>query len=134
VKGSCLCGRVAVDVPGRPEYLNACNCTACTKLGALWGYFSATSVQVKGETRAFVRTDAPPSYVRFHFCDGCGTTTHWSPLAGDAGDRMGVNMRLFDPEDLAGVEVRYTNRRDDYEGERRYYRQPTIFGEAGVLA
>ena len=44
MKGTCPCGGVTVTVPGRPEYLNSCNCTLCWRLGGLWGYFDPAKV------------------------------------------------------------------------------------------
>ena len=128
MNGSCHCGRVTIGVPGTPDYLNACNCTLCTKMSGLWGYFPRSRVAIAGDTRAYVRDDID-AYLATHFCEHCGTTTHWSPLAEDAPDRMGVNMRLFDPASLTGVEVRYCDMRNDYDGPRRFYREPTRYGE-----
>jgi hypothetical protein len=46
---------------------------------------------------------------------------------------MGVNMRLFDRAELAGIEVRYGDRLNHDAGKKRfYYREPTVFGDAGV--
>ena len=59
----------------------------------------------------------------------------WSPLAADAPDRMGVNMRLFDPAELKGIEVRYGDRRNHAKVEpRRYYRDPETFDGLGAQA
>ena len=135
MNGSCHCGRVTIRVPGRPDYLNACNCTLCTKMGGLWGYFPRSQVAIVGETRSYVRADESEPYLGTHFCGHCGATTHWAPLADDAADRMGVNMRLFEPEELAGIEVRYGDRRSqDAVEPRRYYREPTLFDGLGAAA
>lgn len=103
--GSCHCGAVRVTVPRRPEYINDCNCTLCTKHGATWIYFKPAEVGIKGETASYIRADAPEPCLATHWCQACGCTTHWSPLLAEL-DRMGVNAGLFDPEMLAGVEVR----------------------------
>ena len=131
--GACHCGRVRLSVPGRPEYLNICNCTLCTKLGGMWGYFPRSKVTVDGETGAYVRADEAEPYLSSHFCKGCGSTTHWSPLAADAPDRMGVNMRLFDQVELAGIEVRYPDGRRGWEDGLQFYCQPTRFDGAGAV-
>jgi hypothetical protein len=41
----------------------------------------------------------------FHRCQTCGCATHWSAVD-PAYDRMGVNMRLADPEVLAKARIR----------------------------
>ena len=129
--GSCHCGRVSVSVPAKPDYLNVCNCTLCTRIGGLWAYYPRTQVETRGETLSYIRADESDPYLATHFCGVCSTTTHWAPLAADAPDRMGVNMRLFDPAELAGIEVRYGDRRNHDTGQH-YYRDPTIFDGIGA--
>jgi len=109
VKGTCLCGRVTVTVPGRPEYMNSCDCKACFKLGNLTGYFPPDQVKIEGETQRFVRSDIEP-WIAFVFCPNCSAQIGWislKPL-----DRMGVSMRLFDAAELVGVPIRFPNGRD----------------------
>ena len=31
MKGRCACGRVTLELPGRPDYINICNCDFCRK-------------------------------------------------------------------------------------------------------
>lgn len=132
MNGSCLCGRVTIGVPGRPDYLNACNCALCWKLGTLWGYFPRDEVTISGETDAYRREDIATNYITADFCPHCGATTNWTPLDPE-GMRIGVNMRLFDPAALIGVEVRYEDGRHDEDGEeQRHYRAPAAFDGAGV--
>jgi hypothetical protein len=133
MKGVCLCGRVTIDVPGRPEYLNDCNCAFCVKLGAMWGYYPAGAVTFGGTTTSYVREDVTEPKLRAHFCGTCGATTSWSPIKDDMPDRMAVNMRLFDLADLMGVELRFGNRRDHPTGEH-YYRAATTFDGMGAGA
>jgi len=41
---------------------------------------------------------------------------------------------MFDRAELAGIEVRYGDRLHHDAGEQRhYYREPTVFGETGVV-
>ena len=116
MKGQCPCGGVTVTVPARPEYLNSCNCTLCFRLGGLWGYYAPDEVTVEGETKAFLRTDIE-QVLATNFCPTCSATVSWTSL--EPYDKMGVNMRLFDPEDLLGIPIRFPNNRDDTgEGDR----------------
>jgi hypothetical protein len=109
VKGQCLCGGVTVTVPGKPEYVNSCNCTACFKLGSLTGYFPPDEVTIEGERQSFVRSDIEP-WIAFVFCPTCSANLGWTSLK--PLDRMGVSMRLFDPAELVGVPIRFPNGRD----------------------
>ena len=113
---SCLCGRVHVSISRRPDFLNECNCTLCTTHGGRWGYYRAAEVRISGVTTGYRRSDLDEVCLELNFCPHCGTTTHWTPtdafIAGNDGyDRMGVNMRLFDPAALSGIELRFPNGR-----------------------
>jgi hypothetical protein len=133
MKGSCLCGRVTVQVPDRPEYLNLCNCSFCVKLGAMWGYYPGSRVEFTGPIASYVREDVPEPSIQAQFCGTCGATTSWSPVPEGRTDRMAVNMRLFDQAALAGVELRFGNRRDYPAVEpRHYYRDATTFDGLGA--
>lgn len=123
--GSCLCGAVSVTIEARPEFINDCNCSLCRKSGAAWGYFPAASVTTTGDTVPFVRTDKPvPGAVAVHSCASCAATTHFVLTEAfkaqhEGADVVGVNMRLFEPDALAGVELRFPNGRE-WSGDGPY--------------
>ena len=131
---SCHCGLVRLTVEQRPDYINACNCTLCCKTGARWGYFPPSLVAVHGPTATYRRTDKADPVAQIHFCGACGTTTHFTltaeAVARFGQDLTGVNMRLADERDLAGIELRYP---DGYawsgEGEFGYVREARIIGQ-----
>ncbi|MEO6153017.1 MAG: GFA family protein [Croceibacterium sp.] len=109
--GACPCGGVTVAVLRKPEYLNSCDCTLCFRLGGLWGYFDPAEVSVSGETKAFTRSDVEV-WLRTNFCPTCGAVASWTAARELEPPRMGVNMRLFEPDDLVGIPVRFPNGRD----------------------
>lgn len=112
--GHCHCGAVRVTIPAAPDYINDCNCSLCVTRGAIWGYFHPAEVSVAGATHRYVRADLPKPALATHWCAACGTTTHWAAF--DPGyERMGVNMRLFDPAAYAAVEIRAIDGRN-WEG------------------
>jgi len=99
----------------------------------MWAYYPKSAVEIGGETTRYVRADMADPHLSFHFCGACGATTNWAALPADAPDRMGVNMRLFDPAELKGVELRFGNRRDhDAVEPRHYYREATTFDGQGA--
>jgi len=111
LKVSCLCGEVRVAVEKRPGYLHECNCALCRKSGARWGYFQPLDVAVEGRTSGYSRHDKNEPAALLHFCPQCGSTTHFT-LTEQAAAKygnvvVGVNLRLADEGDLAGVELRF---------------------------
>lgn len=111
LKVSCLCGQVRVEAARRPEFLHECNCTLCRKSGAWWGYFHPDEVRVEGRTQGFVRADKESPGSEIRFCETCGVTTHFvltpASVAKFGNVQMGVNLRLAEAADLAGIELRY---------------------------
>ncbi len=132
---ACICGQVRVEAARRPEFLHACNCTLCRKSGAWWGYFHPDEVTVEGATKGFVRADkdAPGSEIRF--CETCGATTHFvltpASVAKFGNVQMGVNLRLAEEADLAGIELRYPDGAGwAGEGAFGYVRAARVLGES----
>jgi hypothetical protein len=136
---SCLCGQIRVDVPRRPDFVHECNCAFCRKSGASWGYFDPSEVTVTGPTQAFRREDKDDPSAQLQFCGRCGATTHWvlteSAVARFGNAMLGVNMRLADERDLAGIERRYPDGKGwSGEGEFGFVRASDILGHEGGSA
>lgn len=132
MQGRCACGNVTVTVARPPEYINFCNCSLCRRTGGGWGYFDRDEVRVEGEVRGFVRSDLPPddTVLETQFCPTCGAAVRWVPLPHYDSRRTGVNMRLFDPVELAGIETRFPNG-IDWGSEPRH--DPLPYGEGTVF-
>jgi hypothetical protein len=50
--------------------------------------------------------EVPPGHSTTHRCRGCGCVSHWVAMDSEH-DRMGVNVRLMDPEVLAVARVHH---------------------------
>lgn len=110
--GTCICGGVAVSIEKKPTFVNDCNCSLCRKAGAAWGYFPSAEVETTGETVSFVRQDKTGAFAQIHSCKVCAATTHFVltepyKASNPSVDQVGVNMRIFEPSRLDGVEVRF---------------------------
>lgn len=95
IEGHCHCRAVHITVPVRPETLGDCNCSLCSRLGALWGYYPAEEVTISDPQKKLVGYVQGDKTLTTHHCSTCGCTTHWSPI-GRSSSRMAVNMRMFD--------------------------------------
>ncbi|GHB30854.1 GFA family protein [Salinicola rhizosphaerae] len=104
IEGICHCSGVRWCFTGELTQATVCNCTICRRYGAIWGYgLERVNITVTGETRTYRRgTD-----LAFHFCGRCGCVTHWRAESVMAGGtrRIGVNLRLAEPRDVAGLQV-----------------------------
>ncbi len=134
LKFSCLCGGVRIELAKRPKFINACNCTLCSKSGARWSYCHPSEVSIEGATKDYSREDKDDPAAIIHFCGRCGSTTHFtltqSAIAKFGNVQTGVNMLLADESDLAGVEIRYPDGRAWSGGpDFAYVREPSIIGQ-----
>jgi hypothetical protein len=130
---SCLCGTSRVELKKRPDFIHECNCTLCAKSGARWAYFHPSEVGVDGATAGYSRDDKDNPAAELRFCANCGATTHFvlteSAVAKFGNTLMGVNLRLADERDLAGIELRYPDGQAwSGEGEFAYVRNPVVLG------
>ena len=133
MRATCLCGAVSVTLSAPPEYINDCNCTLCRKAGGAWGYYSGAQVAIEGATKSYTRTDLDDPAIELHFCPHCSTVTHWTTTpayqaAHPDMDRVGVNMRLFDPDTLGGVELRFPDGKNWTEERPLPRRDPVTIG------
>ena len=93
IEGVCHCGGVRFVLGARPDWLVDCDCSMCSRLGALWGHVPIASVEIRASrpTRTYVHGDR---CIAFHACGVCACTTHWEELDPERFDRMGVNFRM----------------------------------------
>lgn len=134
---SCHCGQVRLALEEAPDHINECNCSLCGKRGVRWAYYHPSKVSIEGPTASYCRTDKEEPAADVRFCARCGVTTHFRLTPGAIarhGDvMMGVNMRLADEADLAGIELRYPDGRAwSGEGGFGYLREATVFGGDGA--
>ena len=129
IRGSCHCGAVQITLSQKPGYVNLCDCSLCLKSGGAWGYFTGEQVTVEGATHGYRREDYETPAVEMRFCPTCGTTTHWVLTEHYEGDRVGVNMRIFDPAECAGIEARTLDGRGWFgDGDASHRRAPGHLG------
>lgn len=93
-RGTCHCGAIVIELRDDPPDAGDCNCSLCRRTGALWHHCSPSLVIVSGEATAYVQGDR--MLTTWH-CGKCGIVTHWTALNDPSYDRMGINLRLFDP-------------------------------------
>ena len=128
--GSCICGAVTISIELKPDFILDCDCGLCRKVGAAWGYFDSSAVKVDGQTTTYVRSDKVTPTAEIHSCPVCSATTHFRNTeafrrANPTVDQIGLNMRIFDPNELTGLEVRFANGRDwSGDGPFKFRRPP----------
>ncbi len=114
IEGCCHCGAVRWRFDATPDGATACNCTVCRRYGALWIYgHEGEDVHVSGRTSWYARGRA----LEFHFCPACGCVCHWRArrVEEDGRRRIAVNVRLAEPELVAGLPIDHFDGLDTFE-------------------
>lgn len=89
-----------------PKSAIPCGCNLCRRYAALWAYaYEDEGGHVTGETQAWA---CGFKDITYHSCRVCGCVTHFRAVErNDEGRRrIGVNLRLADPEQVGQLAVR----------------------------
>ena len=96
-QGSCHCGTVKYQVNSTAVKLTQCNCSICTKKGALHLRVLANEFQLTQGQDAIEEYRFGTGTARHFFCPICGIHTHANPRI--APDQVSVNARTLDEFD-----------------------------------
>ena len=94
LSGSCLCGRVRLEVGGDLGPADACHCVRCRKQSG--HYFASTNVPRDALTvtgQEHLSWHQSSAAIRRGFCSTCGSFLFWDP---PAKDWIAVAMGAFD--------------------------------------
>ena len=128
---TCHCGATRIELPHKPDRAGECNCTFCSRTGAVWGYYKPGEMKIiatDGE-----RIYSPSGMNNHHFCGTCGMQTwgdtpDWgsiynadgTPKEGYTPGSMptersyAVNLRLVDDFDWGSIEIEKMDGRNSW--------------------
>lgn len=116
LQGACHCEAVKWKLDGPVDGITGCNCTVCSRYGALWAYgYEGEEVYVNGETKTYARGRQNLS---FHFCGRCGCIAYWrlNKIDENGKRRIAVNVRLVeDPKKVAHLPIDHFDGLDSFE-------------------
>ena len=106
-KGSCHCGKVSFEVEGELSGAMSCNCSICSRKGALMWFVP------RGQLTALTPEEDIGAYtfnkhvIRHRFCRNCGVHPY-----GEGADRQGnamaaVNIRCLEGIDPTTVSIQH---------------------------
>lgn len=98
--GSCHCGRVAFEVEGKLGAAISCNCSICSRKGALLWAVDADRLRLIDPNAELGDYVFNKREIHHRFCRNCGIHTH---AEGDGW--TAVNVRCLQDLDLATVVV-----------------------------
>ena len=111
--GGCHCGNVRYEVTSDLAQVTSCNCSICSKLGALWIFvspqeFSLTTGQDKlGDAKQGSLGDYQfhKKVIHHRFCPICGIESFAQGQMPDGTPMFAVNVRCLDDVDVWTLSV-----------------------------
>jgi hypothetical protein len=99
-KGSCHCGEVAFEVEGELTQVMDCNCSICSRKGALLWFVPRDKLRLLTPETNLSTYTFNKHVIQHQFCPRCGIHTF-----GEASDPAGNPMAAINVRCLEGVEL-----------------------------
>jgi hypothetical protein len=99
-KGSCHCGKVAFEAEGALEAALACNCSICSRKGALLWALPKAQVRFQAKPGDLGQYTFDRHVIGHRFCTTCGIHTHGEDTAKSGGSDVYINIRCLEGVDL----------------------------------
>lgn len=104
-KGSCHCGQVAFEVEGELARVTECNCSICSRKGALLWFVPREKFRLISGEQTLGTYAFGSRTVSHRFCSTCGIHP-FGEGADPSGNRItAVNARCLDDVDLSSLVV-----------------------------
>jgi hypothetical protein len=104
-KGSCHCGRMAFEVEGELKNVIECNCSMCSRKGALLWFVARDAL------RLLTPEDAASTYlfnkhvIKHRFCATCGIHPYGEGVDPKGNAMAAINVRCLEGVDLESLAV-----------------------------
>jgi hypothetical protein len=103
--GGCHCGRVRYRVTTELASVVACNCSICTRRGALWAFAGADQFVLQSGASDLTDYRFNKKIIHHLFCRECGIGAFSRGKAPDGRDTVAINVRCLDGVDLAALKI-----------------------------
>ncbi|AKU13295.1 glutathione-dependent formaldehyde-activating GFA [Azoarcus sp. CIB] len=106
-KGSCHCGQVTFEVEGELTQVMDCNCSICTRKGALMWFVPRDKLRLLTPEDKLSTYTFNTHTIKHRFCPTCGIHTYGEGTD-PAGNRMAaINARCLEGVKLASLPVKH---------------------------
>jgi hypothetical protein len=102
-EGSCHCGNVRYEASADLSKVTACNCSICSRKGALMSFVSAEAFTLKSGEGKTTDYQFAKKHIHHTFCSTCGIHAHAHGAGKDGKTMFMINVRCLDgvePEKL----------------------------------
>jgi hypothetical protein len=110
--GGCHCGRVRYEVMTDLASVLDCNCSHCSKRGALWNFVPADRFTLTAGGEGLVDYQFNKKLIHHLFCPACGIESFACGKGPDGNDIVAVNVRCLDGIEIGALKLTPINGRD----------------------
>lgn len=104
-RGQCHCGRVMFEAKANLDYVVECNCSLCSKKGALWHPAAEADLRILTGEADLVLYQFNTKTAKHYFCSHCGIHPFSRPRLDPS--RWAFNVRCVDGVDPATLKLRH---------------------------
>lgn len=104
--GSCHCGAVSYDIALDLAGAIKCNCSICSRLGAVWAFAPRSALTLKSGNRELTDYQFGKKRLRHRRCTTCGIETFAEGTMPDGTATVGINLRCIDGMDVDKLPAR----------------------------
>ena len=106
-KGSCHCGQIAYEVEGELTQVADCNCSICSRMGALLWFVPRDQLRLLTPETNLTSYTFGTGTIKHYFCPKCGMHP-FGEGTDPSGNRMAaVNVRCLDGVDCSSLPVKH---------------------------
>jgi hypothetical protein len=110
-KGSCHCGKVAFEVDGELTGVAACNCSICSRKGALMWFVPRAALRLLTPDAELAAYTFNRHVIRHRFCKICGIHAFGEGIDPKGNPMAAVNIRCLEGVDPDTIPVRHLDGR-----------------------
>ena len=99
--GGCHCGQVRFDVTAELSQVMACNCSICTKRGALWVFVSPDHFALRAGTDDLADYQFHKKKIHHLFCRECGVGAFSRGETPEGAEMIAINVCCLGGVDIA---------------------------------
>ena len=104
--GGCHCGEVRYETTADLATVMGCNCSICTKLGALWTFVKPEQFALRSGEDCLTEYRFNTKTVQHLSCNVCGIESFVRGKMPDGTDVVGINVRCLDGLDVGALTVK----------------------------
>lgn len=104
-KGRCHCGKVAFEVESEINGAMACNCSICSRKGALMWFVPREKLRLLTPESEMSTYTFNKHIIKHRFCPTCGIHPYGEGVDPNGNSMAAINLRCIEGIDLASMPV-----------------------------